>query len=104
MRIMMGFGYPPRSANMRVEMKKTSHLKGLSKPSTLEAGQDREVARVEGVQAGAEDVGDGALEEDGGLALAHGQLGALLDLLAVDREAVERVFRSSPVHSMISMN
>ena len=54
----------------------------------LERGQDRHVVGLELVEPGAEDVGELALvDEDRGLPLAHGQLGAVLDRVALALEA-----------------
>ena len=54
----------------------------------LERGEERQVVGLELVEAGAEGVGDLALvDEDRGLALAHGELGAVLDGVALALEA-----------------
>ena len=53
----------------------------------LERRQDRQVLGLQRVGAGREDVGDLPLvDEDGGLRLAHDELGAHLDLVLVARE------------------
>ena len=54
----------------------------------LQRGQDRHVVGLELVEPGAEDVGELALvDEDRGLPLAHGELGAVLDRVALALEA-----------------
>ncbi len=54
----------------------------------LERRQDRHVVGLELVEPGTEDVGELALvDEDRGLALAHGELGAVLDRVALALEA-----------------
>ena len=56
---------------------------------SLEGRQDGKVLGLERVHAGLEDVGDLALvHEDGRLAFAHGELGAVLDLVVVALEPV----------------
>ena len=54
----------------------------------LERRHDRHVVGLEHVETGGEDVGQLPLvDEDRGLAFAHGQLGAVLDLVALALEA-----------------
>jgi hypothetical protein len=71
----------------------------------LQVGQHRQRLRGELVHAGAEDVGHLAfVDEHRHLALAHGERGAVLDLVAGHREAPGQRAVAGSVHSMMSMN
>src|SRR5208282_1849874 len=65
-----------------------------------EVRENRQRVRVQGVEAGSEDVGNAALiDEDGNLGFTHGELAAVLDLHVLHGVTVgqDSVFRFGPL-------